>query len=97
MPQQYQSSRLTSGNLLFPDTISVDTDGVHYEKRRLLGSNEEVVSYRQIASVKVRNGILFATLQIETAGGSQPVVMKGLAKNDAKVIRESIQRMQQHT
>jgi hypothetical protein len=97
MSQQYQSSRLTSGNLLFPDTISVHTDGVHYEKRGLFGSNEEVVNYRQIASVKVRNGIIWSTIQIETSGGSQPVVMKGLGKGDAKVLRESIQKMQQRS
>ena len=97
MSQQYRSSRLTSGNFWFPDTISVDADGVHYEKRRLLGSNEEVVNFRHIASVRVQNGIFFASLQIETAGGSQPVVIRGLRKADAKVVRESIQKMQQRT
>lgn len=97
MSQQYRSSRLTSGNLLFPDTISVDSDGVHYEKRRLFGSNEEVINFRHIASVKVRNGIFFSTMQIETAGGSQPVIIKGLGKSDAKIVRESIQKMQQRS
>jgi hypothetical protein len=95
MPQYYQSSRLTSGNRLFPDSISVDTDGVHYRKRRLFGWNEEVVNFRHIASVKVHSGVFFATVQIETAGGSQPVIVRGLAKSDATVIRESIQKMQQ--
>jgi hypothetical protein len=95
MPQQYRSSRLSSGNLWFPDTISVDADGVHYQKRRLLGSTEEVVNFRHIASVRVQNGILFATLSVETAGGSQPVIIQGLRKADAKAVRESIQRMQQ--
>jgi hypothetical protein len=97
MSEQYQSSRLSRGNLLFPDTLSVDTDGVHYEKRRLFGSSEEVINYRQIASVKVRSGIFFSALCIETAGGSQPVLVAGLGKGDAKVIRESIQKMQQRS
>ena len=95
MSQQYRSSRLTSGNFWFPDTISVDEDGVHYEKRRMLGSTEEVVNFRHIASVRVQNGIFFATIRIETAGGSQPVIIQGLRKGDAKVVREAIQKMQQ--
>jgi hypothetical protein len=95
MPQHFTSSRFTSGNLLFPDSISVDTDGVHYEKRGLLRSNEEVVNFRHIASVRVRTGIFFSTLQIETAGGSQPIVINGLGKADARAVRESIQKLQQ--
>jgi len=39
--------------------------------------------------------ILFASLVIETSGGSQPIVMIGLSKSDAKEIKESIQRLQQ--
>jgi hypothetical protein len=94
MPQVYQSSRLTSGNLLFPATLSVQPDGLHYEKRGIFRSSEEVINFRQIASVRVSNGILFSTLRIETSGGSQPVEMRGLWKNDAKVIRDSIQKLQ---
>jgi hypothetical protein len=97
MAQLFRSSRLTSGNFFFPDSIHVDSDGVHYEKRGLFGSNEEVINYRHIASIRVRNGIFFSTIQIETAGGSQPIVINGLAKRDARVVRESIQQMQQRS
>jgi hypothetical protein len=94
MAQIYQSSRLTSGNLFFPDTLSVESDGVHYQKRKLLGSSEEVISFRHISSIRIQSGILFASLVIETSGGSQPIVMIGLSKADAKDIKESIQRLQ---
>lgn len=94
MAETYQSSRFSSGNLLFPATVSAETDGIHYRKGRLLGSSEEVIGYRQIASVKVDSGILWATLRIETSGGSQPVVIHGLGKDDAKAIRDSVRRMQ---
>ncbi len=77
--------------------MSVDTDGVHYRRRRLFGSTEEVVNCRQIASVKVSNGILFASIRIETSGGSQPVEIKGLGKREARVVRETIQQMQQRS
>ena len=45
MAEVYTSSQFSSGNLLFPASISVQPDGVHYEKRKLLGSSEEVISY----------------------------------------------------
>ena len=95
MAQQYVSSRFTSGNLFFPDTLSVESDGVHYQKRKLLGSSEEVINFRHISSMRIQTGILFASLVIETSGGSQPIVMIGLSKSDAKEIKESIHRLQQ--
>ena len=94
MAEAYTSSRLSSGNLLFPASISVQPDGVHYEKRKLIGSSEEVISYKQISSVKIENGIIWARLRIETSGGSQPILVHGLSKDDGKAIRESIQKMQ---
>ena len=94
MSKQYQSSRFTSSNLLFPDTLSVESDGVHYEKRKLLGSSEEIISFRHISSVRIQSGLFFAAITIETSGGSQPIVMIGLSKADAKEIKESIQQLQ---
>lgn len=94
MSQVFQSNRLTAGNLIFPDTISVESDGVHYQKRRLFGSSEEVVNYRQIASVRANSGICCTTLIIETSGGSAPIVMNGLDKDAASAIRSSIKQMQ---
>jgi hypothetical protein len=97
MGQLYTSSRWTRGNRIFPDTLSVEPDGIHYHKRRLLGSEEEIISYRQISSIRTQNGIMFSTIVIETSGGSQPVSINGLYKSDAKAIKESIQSMQQQS
>jgi hypothetical protein len=91
----YRSSRWTSGNLFFPDTIEVMPDGVHYTKARLLGSNEEVINFRHIASVKVSNGIFFAKVRIDSSGGSVPIQVKGLGKKSARAIRDSIAALQQ--
>ncbi len=94
MSNTYKASRWTQGNLIFPDTISVEQDGVHYSKRRLLGSNEEVINYSHIASVRVKNGIFFSSLSIETSGGSQPVTMNGLTRGNAKALKELVQQEQ---
>lgn len=94
MQDTYTSSRWTSGNFCFPDTVTLSTDGIHYTKRRLFGSNEEVISYRGVASVKINSSLFFATVTIETTGGSQPVIINGLPKDAAKNIRETV-RIQQ--
>ena len=90
MDKHYTSNRLTSGNALFPDKVIVAKDGIHFIKRRLLGSDEEIISYGKIASVKLNSGILFADLTIETTGGSQPIFINGLAKGDAQEIKDVI-------
>jgi hypothetical protein len=94
MDKHYQSSRLTSGNLLFPDEVTVADDGIHFLKRRLFGSDEEIITYRKIASVKLKTGIFFADLTLETTGGSQPIFINGLAKNDAREIKDAIRYYQ---
>ena len=91
---QYKSSRWTRGNLFFPDTLSVENDGVYFEKRRLIGSKEEIVNYQHIASVKVNSRLFFATLVIESSGGSNPVKMCGLKRRLARQARIEIQKKQ---
>ena len=94
MDKHYASSRLTSGNFLFPDRVIVADDGIHFIKNRFFGSDEEIITYGKIASVKVNSGMLFANLTIETTGGSQPIFMNGLPNNDAQEIKEAIRRYQ---
>ena len=94
MDKYYKSNRLTNGNFLFPDEVTVADDGIHFIKRRLLGSDEEIITYGKIASVKVNSGIMFANLTIETTGGSQPIFINGLAKNDAQEIKDAIRYYQ---
>lgn len=94
MNKTFQSSRLTHGNLLFPDQVQVADDGLHYTKRKLFGSTEENINYRAIASIKANIGIFFADLTIETSGGVQPISMNGLHKADAIEVKREIQERQ---
>ena len=94
MEQTYQSSRWTSGNFLYPDTITLAEDGIHFTKRRLFGSNEEHLNYRAVSSIKVSSSMFFANICIETSGGSQPVVVQGIGKKAAKEIREIVRQRQ---
>jgi len=90
----YHSSRWTSGNIFFPDAIVLVSDGIVFRKGSLLGSREEHISYKAVASFRITNGILFSTISIETSGGSQPIVVNGLWKSEAKEIQDALREFQ---
>jgi hypothetical protein len=90
----YQSSRWTSGNLLFPDAIVLVSDGIVFRKGSLFGSREEHINYKAVASFRITNGILFSTISIETSGGSQPIVVNGLWKSEAKELQDALREFQ---
>lgn len=93
-PKRYRSSRWSSGNLFFPDTLTLASDGLLFRKGALFSSNEEHISYRAVASFKITNGIFLSNISIETSGGSQPIFMNGLWKSDAKEIQGTIRAYQ---
>ena len=86
--QRFKSSRWSSGNLFFPDRLTMTGEGMLFRKGALFGSSEEHINYRAVASCKVENGIFLADLSIETSGGSQPIFLNGLWKSDARKIQE---------
>ena len=90
----FQSSRWTSGNLFFPDALVLAGDGIIFRKGSLLGSSEEHINYDAVASFRIINGILFSNVSIETSGGSQPIVVNGLWKSEAKAIQDTIRAFQ---
>lgn len=85
-----RASRFTSGNTMFPVQVSVFADRVSRYKPRFLGHTEDSITLRQIASVKVQAGPVFADVVIDTAGGSPPVVIHGLWKKDAEALAAAI-------
>jgi hypothetical protein len=92
--KSYKSSRWSSGNLFFPDRLTMADDGMLFRKGAMFGSSEELINYRAVASVRIKNGIFLAELCIETSGGSQPIFVNGLWKSDAKEIQDTIRACQ---
>lgn len=90
----YRSSRWSSGNLFFPDRLRLAADGMHFRKGALFGSDEQHINYRAVASLRIKNGILLADVNVETSGGSQPVFLNGLWKSDAREIQAMVQAVQ---
>jgi hypothetical protein len=60
-----------------------------------MGSNEESISISQVASVSIRTGLIWSTIQIDSTGGTDPIVRRGHRKADAIRIRELIELYQQ--
>jgi len=92
--KRYESSRWTSGNIFFPDALVLASDGITFRKGNLFGSREEHISYKAVASFRITNGVLFSTISIETSGGSQPIVVNGLWKSEAKEIQDALRELQ---
>ena len=92
----FTASRLTSGNLLFPVRIEVNQNRVTRIKPRLLGSNEESIAIAKVASINIQTGVIWSDIRIDSAGGSNPIVSHGHRKEDARTIRDLIERFQ-HT
>ncbi|RMG06289.1 MAG: hypothetical protein D6731_26130 [Planctomycetota bacterium] len=94
----YPSSRWSRGNLIFPDRIRLEQDAVVFEKRHLVGGEEESIRYEQIASVSVQRGLFLADLLFETTGGSEPVFLNGLWNRQAERAKaELTARIRAHT
>ncbi|MDB6126324.1 MAG: hypothetical protein JWM35_220 [Verrucomicrobia bacterium] len=88
--KMFKSSRWSSGNLFFPDRITLASDGITFRKGAMFGSSEEHISYPSIASFKVKNGIFLANITVETSGGTQPIFVNGLWKKAAREIQDTL-------
>lgn len=91
----FRASRWTKGNFFFPLRIEVTPQRVSRIKPRLIGSSEESISIGQVASVSIRTGLIWATVQIDSTGGTDPIVSHGHRKGDAVQIRDLIEHFQQ--
>lgn len=94
MSRSYSASRLFGGSLLFPPTLELTPSGVRFAKPSLIGGREELIQYEHIASVRLFKGLLHTRMEIETSGGSAPIVIAGLSNSDAKEIRDAIEQEQ---
>ena len=92
--KSYRSSRWSSGNFFFPDSLTLASDGMVFRKGALFGSSKEHINYRAVASFRIDNGIFLSDVCIETSGGSQPIFVNGLWKSEATEIQDTIRAFQ---
>jgi len=94
MPSEYRASRLTSGNRIFPASITVDGNQIRYRKSRWFGSTEETINCQHVSSLRVWHGMIWSKMTIETSGGSQPIQINGLSRNEADEIEAAVRKAQ---
>ena len=90
----YKASRLTSGNRIFPASVQVEGHQITYRKRRWFGSTEETINCEHISSLRAYHGVIFSSITIESSGGSQPIVISGLHKGDARKLEAAVKATQ---
>ena len=90
----FAASRWTRGNLIFPVRIEITPDRVSRIKPKLVGAIEESIPVANVASVSIETGWIFASIRIESSGGSMPIRSDGHYKRDARRIRDLVQEFQ---
>jgi hypothetical protein len=94
MVHRFQASRLTRGNLVFPTVLEVSDRHVTRIKPSLAGRIEESISLRQVSSVTVSQGVMFADVVVHSAGGTDPLRSHGHSNADASRFKELIEEFQ---
>ena len=85
MPHTFTSSRLTSGNTVFPITVMIDDINLYYSKGFVIGKSSMAVPIGTIASVAIVKRIIFSDLVVETMGGGV-LFLNGFTHSDARSI-----------
>jgi hypothetical protein len=91
----YVASRLTRDNLLFPTQVAILPTRIVRYKTRVIGHHEESISIAQVASVKIKTGVLWSDLIIESTGGQNQIVCHGHTNQDATLMQAEIEGHQQ--
>ena len=87
MKHTFSASRVTGGNVVFPDQLIIDdeTQMVTYRKKKLIGYDETTIRFSAIGSVSRSAGLLFCDVTIETSGGVT-ILANGFSRSDANEI-----------
>jgi hypothetical protein len=82
---------------IFPSKMSASANTVEYFKRRgvilFWLVDEERMSGKQISSVRVKKGIFWDTVSVDTTGGSNVIELKGMKKSNSNKLRDEIQQV----
>ena len=87
MKHTFSASRVTGGNVVFPDQLVIDDNAqmVTYRKKKLIGYDETTIRFSAIGSVSRSAGLIFCDVSIETNGGVT-ILANGFSRSDANAI-----------
>jgi hypothetical protein len=89
--QTFTASRWTKGNRIFPTKILVSPVQVIKTKRSWFSSDEESINIRHISSVRIKTGVLWSDVWIESSGGTNQIYSHGHTKRDAQRIKQMVE------
>jgi len=90
----FRTSRWSRGNHLFPTQVVVTPSSVVQFTPQWFGKREHSIHVAHISSVEVDTNLFFSDVQIETSGGSDPVLCHGHRKRDAVEMKRLINEFQ---
>jgi len=94
MVHRFSASRLSPGNRLFPTMIEVSDRHVTRIKASFTGRVEESISLRQVSSVTIQRGIVWADVIVHSSGGTDPLRSSGHSNADADRLKSVIEQYQ---
>jgi hypothetical protein len=94
MVHRFVASRLSPGNRLFPTVIEVSDRRVTRIKPSFVSRVEESISIRQVSSVTVTRGVLWADILVHSSGGTDPLRSSGHLNADAVRLKDLIEEYQ---
>jgi hypothetical protein len=94
MTHRFVASRLSPGNLLFPTVIEVNDRHVTRIKPSFVTRVEESISIRQVSSVTIKRGVMWAEVTIHSSGGTDPLRSAGHTNADAQRLKDLIEDYQ---
>ena len=74
-------------NTIFPDRLEIDdvTGDITYYKGTIVGYRKSFIARSMVAGVRLRSGLIFADIYIESTGAMQ-ICARGFIKKEAKTI-----------
>ncbi len=94
MEHRFRTSRFTRGNVVFPTVMVVTDRYVTRIKPSMVGRVEESISLRQVSSVTVSQGAVFADVTVHSSGGTDPLRSHGLTNAEAQRLKGVIEELQ---
>lgn len=86
----YTTSRVSSGNRLFPSTITLTDDHIVIKDPFLFGGHESTTPYTKISTIKVKCPMIgFSDVIIDIMGADR-LIIHGFTSTDVKEIQSEI-------
>ena len=88
--KEYAASRLTEGNKIFPNKITLDDNGVTFKVPAFFSGEETTIPYSRVSSVNVITPFVgYSDIIIETTGEGK-IQVHGFTKDEVDEMKQII-------